>query len=101
MRSRSKSRLGHGLAAQWGKWHARPATTRVRRAWDGAVACSLVARRWQGVAGDLEGATGKVSGKEESSGMMAFTGEEGALMVMVKCDEVLQLGRGKGVGELQ
>jgi hypothetical protein len=76
-----------------------------------------VARRWQGVAGDLVGATGKVSGKEEragahrnggstvrreeSSGTTAFAGEEGALVVVVECDEVLQLGRGKGVRELQ
>jgi hypothetical protein len=38
--------------------------------------------------------------REESSGMAAFTGGEGALVVMVECDEVLQLGRGKGVREL-
>jgi hypothetical protein len=29
---------------------------------------SAVARRWQGVAGDLEGVTGKVPGKEERAG---------------------------------
>jgi hypothetical protein len=32
------------------------------------VTCSSVARRQQGVAGDLEGAIGKVTGKEESAG---------------------------------
>jgi hypothetical protein len=68
-----------------------------------------VARRWQGVAGDLEGVTGKVPGKEEragahrnsgstvrreeSFGTAAFTGGEGAPVVVVQCDEVLQLGR--------
>jgi hypothetical protein len=64
-----------GSPAQWGKRPARPAATRVParsprvdREWDGAVACSPVARRRQGVAGDLEGVTGKVSGKEERAG---------------------------------
>jgi hypothetical protein len=76
-----------------------------------------VARWRQGVAGDLEGVTGKVSGKEEkagahrnvgstvrreeSFGTAVFTDEEGASVVVVECDEVLQLGRGKGVRELQ
>jgi hypothetical protein len=76
---------------------------------------SAVARRRQGVVGDLEGATGKVPGKEErvgvhrnggstarreeSSGTAAFTNGEGAPVVVVECDEVLQLGRGKGVSE--
>jgi hypothetical protein len=71
---------------------------------------SAVARRRQGVAGDLEGATGKVPSKEEragahlnsrstvrreeSSGTAVFSGGEGAPMVVVECDEVLQLGRG-------
>jgi hypothetical protein len=78
---------------------------------------STVARRWQGVAGDLKGATGKVPGKEERAGAhrnggstvrreessetAVFTGGEGALVDVVECDEVLQLGRGKGVWELQ
>jgi hypothetical protein len=77
---------------------------------------SAVAQRRQGVAGYLEGVTGKVPGKEEragahqnggstmrqeeSSGTAAFTGGEGALVVVVGCDEVLQLGRGKGVRKL-
>jgi hypothetical protein len=39
------------------------------------------------------GAAGR---REESSGMAAFTGGEGAPVVVVECDEVLQLGRGKG-----
>jgi hypothetical protein len=37
---------------------------------------------------------------EESSGTAAFAGGEGAPVVMVKCDEVLQLGRGMGVRKL-
>jgi hypothetical protein len=76
-----------------------------------------VARRQQGVAGDLEGVTGKVPGKgeragahrnggsmvrqEESSGTAALAGGEGAPVVVVKCDEVLQLEKGKGVRKLQ
>jgi hypothetical protein len=108
MRGRPKSRLGHGLAAQ-------PSGANGLR---GGVLTggSAVAQRREGVAGDLEGATGKVSGKEErvgvpqngesttrreeSSGTAAFAGE-GAPVVVVECDEVLQLGRGKGVRELQ
>jgi hypothetical protein len=74
---------------------------------------SAVARRRQSVAGDLEGVTGKAPGKEEragvhrnggstarreeSSGTAAFTGREGAPVVVVECDEVLQLGWGEGV----
>jgi hypothetical protein len=66
---------------------------------------SAVSRRRQGVAEDLEGVTGKVPGKEEragahrngestamreeSSGTSAFTGREGAPVVVVECDEVL------------
>jgi hypothetical protein len=81
------------------------------------VACSAAAQRRQGVAGDLDGVTGKVPGKEEragahhnggssvrreeSSGTAAFTGGEGAPVVVVECDEVLQLRRGKGVRKLQ
>jgi hypothetical protein len=38
---------------------------------------------------------------EESSEMVAFTGGEGAPVVMVECEELLQLGRGKGVRKLQ
>jgi hypothetical protein len=69
-------------------------------------------KRRQGVAGDLDGVTGKVPGKEEravahwnggstvmreeSFGTAAFAGGEGAPVVVVECDEVLQLGRGKG-----
>jgi hypothetical protein len=71
----------------------------------------------QGVAGDLEGVTGKVPDKEErarahrnggstvrreeSSRTAALTGGEGAPVVVVGCDEVLQLGRGKGVRKSQ
>jgi hypothetical protein len=32
---------------------------------------------------------------------VAFVGGEGAPVVVVECDEVLQLGRGKGVRKLQ
>jgi hypothetical protein len=39
--------------------------------------------------------------REESYGTTAFTGGEGASVVVVECDEVLQLGRGKGVRKLQ
>jgi hypothetical protein len=35
-----------------------------------------------------------------SSGMAAFTGRERAPVVVVECDEVLQLRRGKGVRKL-
>jgi hypothetical protein len=65
-----------------------------------------VARRRQGVAGDLEGVTGKVSGKEEragaqrNDGSIVLAGGEGAPVVVVRCDEVLQLERGKGVRKL-
>jgi hypothetical protein len=71
----------------------------------------------EGVAGDLEGATGKMPGKEERAGAhrnggstarreessetAAFAGWEGAPVVMVECDEVLRLGMGNGVWELQ
>jgi hypothetical protein len=44
------------------------------------------------------GAAGR---REESSGTTAFAGGEGAPVVVVECDEVLQLGRGKGVRKLQ
>jgi hypothetical protein len=60
-----------GSPAQRGKRPAWPAATRAR---DGAVACSPVAQRWQGVAGDLEGATGKVPGKEERAGVHQNSG---------------------------
>jgi hypothetical protein len=36
--------------------------------WNGIVACSPAARWWQGLAGDLKGATGDVLGKEERAG---------------------------------
>jgi hypothetical protein len=39
--------------------------------------------------------------REESFGTVAFVGGEGAPVVVVECDEVLQLGRGKGVRKLQ
>jgi hypothetical protein len=46
--------------------------------------------------------SGEAAGRrEESSGAAAFTGGEGALVVMAECDEVLQLGRGKGVKKVQ
>jgi hypothetical protein len=75
-----------------------------------------VARRRQGVAGDLEVVTGKVPGKEERTGAhrndgstgrrcqrrraAAFVGGEGAPVVAGGGDEVLQLGRGEGVRDL-
>jgi hypothetical protein len=76
-----------------------------------------VARRRQGVARDLEGVTGKVPGKEERTGAhwndgstmrrcqrrqaAAFIGGEGDPVVAGEGDEVLQLGRGEGVRDLQ
>jgi hypothetical protein len=77
------------------------------------VACSAVARRRQGVAGDHEGVTGKVSGKEERTGRTgtvrrckqrraaAFIRGEGAPVVTGGGDEILQLGRGESVRDLQ
>jgi hypothetical protein len=78
---------------------------------------SAVARRWQGVAGDLEGVTGKVPGKEERAGAhrnggstvgrckprraAAFIDGEGAPVIVGGGDEVLQLGRGEEVRDLQ
>jgi hypothetical protein len=66
-----------------------------------------VARRWQGVAGDLEGATGEVSGKEEGAEahwngvpmvrrrkqrrVAAFNGGGVAPVVIDERGEVLQL----------
>jgi hypothetical protein len=58
MRGRPKSQRGHGSVAQ-------PSTGRRGGVLTGG---SVVARRQQGVAGDLEGATGKVPGKEERVG---------------------------------
>jgi hypothetical protein len=123
---RPKSQLGHGLAAQpsgapglRGLLQRAVTTRRPRAGWRGGVlaGCSAVARRQQGVAGDLEGVTGKVPGKqegagahrnggstvrrEESSVMVAFASGEGAPVVMVECDEVLQLWRVKWVRKLQ
>jgi hypothetical protein len=78
---------------------------------------SAVARRRQCVAGDLNGVTVKVPGKEERAGThrnggstvrrckwpraAAFVGEEVAPMVAGGGDEALQLGRGEGVRDLQ
>jgi hypothetical protein len=39
------------------------------------------------------GASGR---REESSGTAVLAGREGAPVVVFECDEVLQLGRGKG-----
>jgi hypothetical protein len=77
----------------------------------------MVARQRQGVAGDLEGVTRKASGKEERTRVhrnggstvrqckrrraVAFVGGEGAPVVADGGDEVLQLGRGEGVRDLQ
>jgi hypothetical protein len=44
---------------------------------------------------------GAVGRREESSGMAVIAGGEGAPVDVVECDEVLQLGRGKGVRKLQ
>jgi hypothetical protein len=73
---------------------------------------SAVARRRQGVAGDLEGATGKVPGKEERAWahrnggstvrrrkwrrVVVFNGGKVAPVVIDVHGRVLQLGRGKG-----
>jgi hypothetical protein len=75
IRGRPKSWLSHGLAAQPSEanglrgplQHARAGavtTRRPRAGWHGGVLTggSAVAQRRQGVAGDLEGATGKVPG---------------------------------------
>jgi hypothetical protein len=76
-----------------------------------------VARWRQGVAGDLEGVTGKVPSKEERTGAhrngestvrrcqrrraAAFVDREGAPVVAGGVDEVLQLRRVEGVRDLQ
>jgi hypothetical protein len=77
---RPKSRLGNGLAAHpSGANGLRSPQQRSRAALAGAVTTrrprggvlvggSVVAQRRQGVAGDLEGATGKVLSKEERAG---------------------------------
>jgi hypothetical protein len=44
---------------------------------------------------------GSTARREESSRTAAFTGGEGAPVVMVRCNEILQLGRGEGVRKLQ
>jgi hypothetical protein len=75
-----------------------------------------VARRWQGVVGDLDGVTGKVPGKEERAGAhrngrsmvrrserhraAAFIGGEGAPVGGDGGCGVLQHRRGKGVRKL-
>jgi hypothetical protein len=129
MRGWPKCRLGHGLAAQPSGATGLHGMLRVRAArapaWSphmgrrGGVLAggSAVARRWQGVAGDLEGVTEKVPGKEERTGAhrngrstvrrcqrrraAAFVGGEGFPVVTGGGDEVLQLGRGEGVRDLQ
>jgi hypothetical protein len=78
MRGQPKRQLGHVLAAQPSgatglRDLLRAARAPVRspqaeHARDGAVACSLAARWWQGVAEDLEGVTEMVPGKEERAG---------------------------------
>jgi hypothetical protein len=119
MPGRPKSRLGHGLVAQPSM--ATGLRTLLQRARVGRrggmlAGGSAVARRRQGVARDLEGVTGKVPGKEERAGAhrnggstarleessetAAFAGGEGAPVVVVECDEVLQLGRERGVWKL-
>jgi hypothetical protein len=44
---------------------------------------------------------GSTARRDESSRTAALAGGEGAPVVVVRCDEVLQLGRGKGVRKLQ
>jgi hypothetical protein len=44
---------------------------------------------------------GSTARREESSGTAAFASGEGAPVVVVECDEVLQLRRGMGVRDLQ
>jgi hypothetical protein len=112
-----------GSPAQRGNRPARPAahasarSPRAGRRGGVLVGGSAVARRWQGVAGYLEGVTGKVPGKEERTGVhrnggstvrrcqrrraATFVGGEGAPVVADGGDEVLQLGRGEGVRDLQ
>jgi hypothetical protein len=107
-----------GGSAQRGKWpacprHARAPVTltvwspRVGRHGGTLNGGSAVARRWQGVAEDLEGTTGEVSGKEERAGAhrnsvptvrrrklrraAAFNGGGVAPVVVDECGEVLQL----------
>jgi hypothetical protein len=109
---RSTSWLGRGLAA----WSSHVCGLYARA--HGAVAgLPTVASWWRGSPREHQRGSGVTPGKsggggtypsggaavrrEESSGTMAFTGGEGALVVMVECDEVLQLGRGKGVRILQ
>jgi hypothetical protein len=59
--------------------------------------------RLRGDAGQVGrgGAYPRAGRQEESSGTAAFAGGEGAPVVVVKCDEVLQLRRVKGVTKLQ
>jgi hypothetical protein len=92
----------------------RPATGRRGGVLTGG---SAVAQWWQVVVGDLEEVTRKVSDKEERIGAhrndgstvrwckrhrsAAFVGGEGAPVVAGGGDEVLQLGRGGGVRDLQ
>jgi hypothetical protein len=87
--------------------------------WRGGVLTggSAVARRWQGVVGDLERVTGKVPGRKESAGAhrnggsmvrrrkrhraAVFVGGEGAPVGGDGGCGVLQHRRGKGVRKLQ
>jgi hypothetical protein len=113
--------------AQQGNRPARPAAARVgavttrrpRVGRRGGVLTggSALAQRRQGDAGDLEGNSGKVPGKEERAGAhrnggstvrrckwrwaTAFVDGEGAPVVAGGGDEALQLGRGEGVSDLQ
>jgi hypothetical protein len=81
MRGQPKQPRGRGLASQPSgenglcsprqrahAAHAPARSPRADRVWNSIVACSPAARWWQGLAGDLEGATGEVLGKEERAG---------------------------------
>jgi hypothetical protein len=111
-RGRPTSRLGRGLVAR--SSHVCGLYARAH----GAVASlPTAASWWRGSPREHQRGSGVTPGKsggggaypsggaavrrEESSGTTAFTGGEGAPVVMVECDEVLQLGRGKGVRILQ
>jgi hypothetical protein len=59
---------------------------------------SAVARRRQGVAEDLEGITVRRCQRHQAA---SFVSGEGAPVVTGGVDEVLQLGRGEGVRDLQ
>jgi hypothetical protein len=117
---RAVGRNSHEAAA----WRLGPAvkTARVARgkarvpAWSPRANCTqdgTVARRWEGVAGYLEGSIGEVPGKEERAGVhrngvptvrrrkqrlaAAFNGDGVAPVVVDECGEVLQLEGDPGV----